>query len=514
MSSATGATSIILQGGQLVYNPLRYGAVGGGEIDDTDAVLAAIAACKAAGGGKVWLQTSHLISQPIVIDSGAVSIVGAGAQTAGLVVSSAFPEGATALTYRPSVFTTEQAGEIDGFYIEGSAAPASVVGLEFGDLVGLSLGILSVRNFSAAGSVGVQIANRTHWTERTDWRGVSVTNCTVGIRWTVAGGTTSWSYNRVLDARIIANAGQTGWLMDSGGVFESGILTLLANFGGSGCTLLHLTGDAQILRTAFAVQAEADEASATALQIDSGSALWGSGLIDTTVGGAPSVNDGTLQFSGWLACPGIHSPDGEGGSALGGLAIPATVAGSPYPSGPSVWSDGASLHLAGENGSIVLEPDAPGSATGAVTATAAGVLATPKNTLDDGSGNLSAAGKVAAASAAVTGDVSVGGHLEPTWTFNPAGSPGGGTPVSGTTYQNTSGGPILVAVPVLGGAGAGTVQLYLGPATPIGPWGGAQTVAAGAELTVFFTVPQDWYWSIVVGGGTAPTIEACQAVGM
>lgn len=121
-------------------------------------------------------------------------------------------------------------------------------------------------------------------------------------------------------------------------------------------------------------------------------------------------------------------------------------------------------------------------------ATAAGPLKTEGgNTLDNGSGSLSAA------------------HVNPTPTnpklpTNP--------PVSATVYQNTTGGPILVALPVTGGSAADTAQWALGSTDAPSDWGGADTVASAEVKTLHLTVPNGWYWSITTGAtiGTASVL--------
>lgn len=81
-------------------------------------------------------------------------------------------------------------------------------------------------------------------------------------------------------------------------------------------------------------------------------------------------------------------------------------------------------------------------------------------------------------------------------------------PASGTVYQNTTGGPIQIALPVTGGSAADTAQWALGSTDTPGDWGGADTVAASEVKTLHLTVPNDWYWSITTGAtiGTADVL--------
>jgi hypothetical protein len=81
-------------------------------------------------------------------------------------------------------------------------------------------------------------------------------------------------------------------------------------------------------------------------------------------------------------------------------------------------------------------------------------------------------------------------------------------PVSGTVYQNTTGGPILIAVPVTGGSVADTAQWALGSTDTPADWGGADTVAIDEVKTIHLTVPNGWYWSLTTGAtiGTADVL--------
>lgn len=64
-----------------VYNVFAYGAVGNGVADDTAAILAAIAAAKAAGGGTVFVpKGTYLISKSLIMPS-SVELRGAGVQS-------------------------------------------------------------------------------------------------------------------------------------------------------------------------------------------------------------------------------------------------------------------------------------------------------------------------------------------------------------------------------------------------------------------------------------------------
>ena len=76
-------------------------------------------------------------------------------------------------------------------------------------------------------------------------------------------------------------------------------------------------------------------------------------------------------------------------------------------------------------------------------------------------------------------------------------------PVSGTVYQNTTGGPIFLIIPITATAIGGSAQLALGTTTPPAVWGGAEQIGVSGELhNVNLMVPNNSYWSITVVNAT------------
>ena len=70
-------------------------------------------------------------------------------------------------------------------------------------------------------------------------------------------------------------------------------------------------------------------------------------------------------------------------------------------------------------------------------------------------------------------------------------------PVSGTVYQNVTGGPIIIKVPVTATAIGGSAQLALGATNAPTSFGGAEQIGVSGEThNVDLTVPNGWYWSI------------------
>jgi len=106
----------------------------------------------------------------------------------------------------------------------------------------------------------------------------------------------------------------------------------------------------------------------------------------------------------------------------------------------------------------------------------------------------------------VTADSGV--HIQPSWSTptlpaNPL--------VSGDVYQNTSGGPIFLTVPLTSTAAGQTAQWALGSTSTPPNWGGAETISSSGEVrNVSILVPQSWYFSLT----TAATIGTASVLGM
>lgn len=71
--------------------------------------------------------------------------------------------------------------------------------------------------------------------------------------------------------------------------------------------------------------------------------------------------------------------------------------------------------------------------------------------------------------------------------------------VSGTVYQNTSGGPITIALGVSSTV-AGTAQWALGSTNAPATWGPATTTVVGSVIDKTLTIPNGWYYSLTVTG--------------
>ncbi len=168
------------------------------------------------------------------------------------------------------------------------------------------------------------------------------------------------------------------------------------------------------------------------------------------------------------------------------------VATAPADAGISGNADGELYVESGGNQPLHLRPYKGGDAYAVVANGAFGntlqtmdVNGNPLNVLDDSAGNLSAAGNIAA-----------GGHINaapstPTLPANP--------PASGTVYQNTTGGPLTLVVPITGTAAGGSAQLALGSSSTPPPWGGPTQIGTlGDSTNVTLRIPNQWYWSLTV----------------
>ena len=85
-------------------------------------------------------------------------------------------------------------------------------------------------------------------------------------------------------------------------------------------------------------------------------------------------------------------------------------------------------------------------------------------------------------------------------------------PVSGTVYQNTTGGPIIITVPITATAVGGSGQWALGSTSTPGNWGGAEQIGVSGEVhNMTLYVPNNWYWSLTA---TSATIGTASVLGL
>ena len=81
-------------------------------------------------------------------------------------------------------------------------------------------------------------------------------------------------------------------------------------------------------------------------------------------------------------------------------------------------------------------------------------------------------------------------------------------PQTTAIYQNTSGSPILITIPVTTASLGTTFQWKLGETAYPPDWGGAETIGANETKNFTLIVPNNWYWSATTGAtiGTASVL--------
>ena len=97
-------------------------------------------------------------------------------------------------------------------------------------------------------------------------------------------------------------------------------------------------------------------------------------------------------------------------------------------------------------------------------------------------------------------------HLNSTPNTSVTLTPSANPLVSGTVYQNLTGGPVQVMQPITGTT-AGTAQIALGPTSTPPNYGGAETIPLNSVKNISFIVPNGWYCSITSAGTTFGTTQ-------
>lgn len=224
-----------------------------------------------AGGGTVVLPAGSLTwDSTVTVDDHRVALVGAGSSATSITG----PSGSTALRVKPTPFTVEQAQRIGGFSIVGSGAGA---GLHVGDIVGCAIDDVNVSGYTSG--TGVWFENSTHWTERTIVTRLAVSDCQVGVRWSMSGGgRRSFGFSRLLDVRLNVGDSQTGMLFEDDSLFYSGYLGAICNLEGDG-KILHVTDTACLSGVTFDLAGEqaVDTGPGQGIVVDSSRLTWGWG---------------------------------------------------------------------------------------------------------------------------------------------------------------------------------------------------------------------------------------------
>jgi hypothetical protein len=141
-------------------------------------------------GGTVWLApgtyyigAAGLTVPPYITVQGSghntiINCVGGGTGTYLMQANTANPTGYTRLS-----------GNLFDFVVDGTGAGAGAIGYQIQDMNGVALRI-AVRNFTGAGSVGVQIANN-NWSTNMITGFLRIENCTNGLKFNVLGSETA-----------------------------------------------------------------------------------------------------------------------------------------------------------------------------------------------------------------------------------------------------------------------------------------------------------------------------------
>lgn len=183
----------------------------------------------------------------IQIRSPGISLVGAGS----FATTLNYEGTGDAIQWQIEPFNVEQAGRISGFTIFGGGGARN--GIHSGSIVGAQFDDLHITGFVGSGAAGILLENADTagsstsgpccWTERNLFTRVHLDNNSIGLRMAVNGGTNSFGYNRFLDLRMNVNSGQIGISAEPGGVLYNATMIAMANVGGTGGTVLRLSGD-------------------------------------------------------------------------------------------------------------------------------------------------------------------------------------------------------------------------------------------------------------------------------
>jgi hypothetical protein len=100
------------------------------------------------------------------------------------------------------------------FVVDGTSAGTNATGVDIGDGWGYDLN-LTIVNFEASGSIGLNIINRVSWTEKGRFRAQLMNNATAAVLDTTGGGDHSHEYN-FYDFDIFCNEDQQGVVVNHG----------------------------------------------------------------------------------------------------------------------------------------------------------------------------------------------------------------------------------------------------------------------------------------------------------
>jgi len=249
--------------GSVVFNVCDTQFAGGadttGLVNSSPAIQAAVnAAIANPGGGTVYIPAgSYLMNSTVLAvlpPASTIMIKGDGYQTTVLYYTGPGDCIRMYTTFVPQSYSgLNNPAEVLGLgsgvtnlMISGLYASPGSCGLHFGDIQAGKLD-LYVRDFAAAGCIGLHLDNSVNWTEQSDFRAQLFNNASNVVFEVTSVGTSSFGYSSY-DFSIIAQGNQDGVVLKNGAQVYHSNFRLRGDFSGSAAptssAVLRLTGTA------------------------------------------------------------------------------------------------------------------------------------------------------------------------------------------------------------------------------------------------------------------------------
>jgi hypothetical protein len=224
-----------------VVNVMAYGAKGNGTTDDTTAIQNAV---NAVSGGVVFVPPgTYPISKTITVPWNN-TLIGSGVGTVLKFTATGDCLRMSNPTTPSQNYATQEdlSGGVRDLMIDGASAgtTAPSSGLHIGDGLGYWLSHLFIRNFTAAGSVGLHLDNSVSWTEKLRAYGIMLSNNATCCLIEQSTGTSSFEYCH-LDAHCYLASGQSAVVVQGGAQWD-GAMTLAGNVQDGATAYLTITG--------------------------------------------------------------------------------------------------------------------------------------------------------------------------------------------------------------------------------------------------------------------------------
>ncbi|MBI3933487.1 MAG: hypothetical protein HY316_02265 [Acidobacteria bacterium] len=171
----------------------------------------------------------------------------------------------------------------------------NAVAIHVGDIIGLRLQDLWIADFTGSSSAGLWFDNVTNWTEQTLVENVRIQNATKALRFTVNGGTNSFSYQTFSRVSLEIYNGQTAISSENNSsLFGSFVDVTINKSGNSSGTILSLASTSTWLNNNYHIIAENNGGGGgTGISLASGTTLSGTGTI--VAAGLSNSISGTLE---------------------------------------------------------------------------------------------------------------------------------------------------------------------------------------------------------------------------